>query len=124
MDFQSYSAFKHSSFSGLIGVAQEDITPPIGIYSRNWGASKYDVAEGLHRPIMLTCLTFQSSKQEKPFNADTYAMPAPIIPAPNTPIFLIFVSGMPLGLASPLFASVILINIVRIIPFDSGDKRH
>ena len=66
MDFQSYSAFKHSSFSGLIGVAQEDITPPIGIYSRNWGASKYDVAEGLHRPIMLTCLTFQSSKQEKP----------------------------------------------------------
>ena len=66
MDFQSYSAFKHSSFSGLIGVAQEDITPPIGIYSRNWGASKYDVAEGIHRPIMLTCLTFQSSKQEKP----------------------------------------------------------
>jgi hypothetical protein len=66
MDPQSYPAFKHSSFSGLIGVAQEDITPPVGIYSRNWGASKYDVAEGIHRPIMLTCLTFQSSKQEKP----------------------------------------------------------
>ena len=66
MNSQSYPAFKHSSFSGLIGVAQEDITPPVGIYSRNWGASKYDVAEGNHRPIMLTCLTFQSSKQEKP----------------------------------------------------------
>jgi hypothetical protein len=66
MDFQSYPAFKHSSFTGLIGVAQEDITPPVGIYSRNWGASKYDVAEGIHRPIMLTCLTFQSSKQGKP----------------------------------------------------------
>ncbi len=66
MDFQSYPAFKHSSFTGLIGVAQEDITPPAGIYARNWGASKYDVAEGIHRPMMLTCLTFQSSKQEKP----------------------------------------------------------
>lgn len=66
MDLQSYPAFKHSSFTGLIGVAQEDITPPDGIYARNWGASNYNVAEGIHRPMMLTCLTFQSSKQEKP----------------------------------------------------------
>lgn len=66
MDEQTYPEFKHASFTGLIGVAQEDITPPVGIYSRNWGASEYDVAEGVHRPIMLTSLTFQSSKQEKP----------------------------------------------------------
>lgn len=57
---QSYPVFKHSSFEGLIGVAQEDITPPPGIYSRNWGASAYDVAEGIHRPLKLTCITFQS----------------------------------------------------------------
>lgn len=62
----SYPVFKHSSFGGLIGVAQEDITPPVGIYSRNWGASKYDVAEGIHRPLMLTCATFQSVNKEKP----------------------------------------------------------
>ena len=63
---QSYPVFKHSSFEGLIGVAQKDITPPVGIYSRNWGASKYDVAEGIHRPLMLTCATFQSVNKEKP----------------------------------------------------------
>lgn len=63
---QSNAVFKQSSFEGLIGIAQEDITPPIGIYSRNWGASKYDVAEGIHRPLTLTCITFQSVKHKKP----------------------------------------------------------
>ncbi len=66
MDSQSYHAFRHSSFTGLIGVAQVDITPPVEIYSRNWGAAKYDVAEGIHRPLLLTCITFQSSQNEKP----------------------------------------------------------
>lgn len=63
---QNYPIIKHSSFSGLIGVAQKDITPPVGIYSRNWGASAYDIAEGIHRPLMLTCLTMQSAEKEKP----------------------------------------------------------
>ncbi len=62
----NYSVRKHPSFTGLIGVAQEDITPPIGIYSRNWGAAKHDVAEGIHQSLMLTCMTFQSSAGEKP----------------------------------------------------------
>ncbi|MEO8764178.1 MAG: neutral/alkaline non-lysosomal ceramidase N-terminal domain-containing protein [Ginsengibacter sp.] len=66
MDFQSYQSFKHSSFRGFIGVAQVDITPPLGIYSRNWGAAKQDVAEGIHQPLVLTCMTFQSSLLEKP----------------------------------------------------------
>ncbi len=66
MGFQSYHAVRHSSFTGLIGVAQVDITPPVGIYSRNWGAAKQDVAEGIHQPLMLTCITFQSSLKEKP----------------------------------------------------------
>ena len=66
MGFQSYHAFKHSSFTGLIGVTQVDITPPVEIYSRNWGAAKHDVAEGIHQPLMLTCITFQSSAIEKP----------------------------------------------------------
>lgn len=56
----------NASFSGLIGVAQEDITPPVGIYSRSWGAATHDVAEGVHRPLVLTCLTFQSAKDAPP----------------------------------------------------------
>lgn len=58
--------YKHPSFTGLIGVATEDITPPIRIYSRNWGAAKHDIAEGLHQPLMLGCMTFQSSTKEDP----------------------------------------------------------
>src|SRR5262245_54060804 len=42
----SPTVFAHSSFAGCIGVAREDITPPAGIYARNWGASQYDLAEG------------------------------------------------------------------------------
>lgn len=66
MNEQDYSKFRHSSFTGMIGVAQKDITPPAGIYSRNWGASEHDIAEGIHRPLLLTCLTFQSLNLEKP----------------------------------------------------------
>ena len=53
-------------FAGYIGVAREDITPPIGIYSRSWGAAKHDVAEGVHRPLTLTCITFQKSREQSP----------------------------------------------------------
>lgn len=54
------------SFSGIIGVAQEDITPPAGIYARNWGAATQDVAQGIHRPLKLTCITFQDNAQNQP----------------------------------------------------------
>ena len=51
-DDQGLWAELHSrrvTFGGLpalLTVAREDITPPIGIYARNWGAAKHDVAEG------------------------------------------------------------------------------
>jgi hypothetical protein len=60
------SSIAGSSFRGLIGVAREDITPPVGIYARCWGAARHDVAEGVHRPLTLTCVTFQSSSAEPP----------------------------------------------------------
>jgi Neutral/alkaline non-lysosomal ceramidase, N-terminal len=60
------SSFKHASFGGLIGIAQADITPPIGIYLRNWGAAKHDTADGVHRPLTLTALTLQLNTQSKP----------------------------------------------------------
>ncbi len=49
--------FQHASFHGRIGIARADITPPIGIYSRNWGAATHDVAESIHRPLTLTAMT-------------------------------------------------------------------
>jgi hypothetical protein len=49
--------FRHASFSGRIGIARADITPPVGIYARNWGAAKHDVAGAIHRPLTLTAMT-------------------------------------------------------------------
>lgn len=53
--------FHHDSFRGWIGISRADITPPIGIYARNWGAAKHDCAESIHRPLTLTALTLSSS---------------------------------------------------------------
>lgn len=47
---------------GKVGVAQTDITPPVGIYHRMWGAAKHDQATGVHRPLMLTVLYTESSE--------------------------------------------------------------
>ena len=58
--------FSHPSFSGLIGFAQADITPPVGIYARNWGAAEHDVAEGIHRPLHARVLALRNSEDEKP----------------------------------------------------------
>lgn len=60
-------SFAQSAFTGHIGVAREDITPPVGIFCRNWGAAKHDIAEGVHRPLTLTALTLQTDAQSKPF---------------------------------------------------------
>lgn len=62
-----YTSFRHSSFSGLIGISQKDITPPVDIYSRNWGAAKHDTAIGIHRPLKLSCTTFQVSQKAEKF---------------------------------------------------------
>ncbi|WP_051267089.1 neutral/alkaline non-lysosomal ceramidase N-terminal domain-containing protein [Nakamurella lactea] len=34
-----------------VGVAQVDMTPPIGIRARNWGAARIGHATGIHRPL-------------------------------------------------------------------------
>ncbi len=38
------------------GIAVGDITPPVGIYCRMWGAARHDVATGVHRPLRATAL--------------------------------------------------------------------
>ena len=40
------------------GVARRDVTPPVGIYARSWGAARHDVAEGVHRPLTATAAVF------------------------------------------------------------------
>jgi hypothetical protein len=43
-----------------IGVARCDITPPVGIYHRMWGAAIHDRSTGIHQPLTATALVFQA----------------------------------------------------------------
>ena len=51
---------------GLFGVARADVTPPQGIFFRNWGAGTRDVATGVHRPFTATALTMRAAADEPP----------------------------------------------------------
>lgn len=48
--------------SAFAGVARRDITPPLGIYARMWGAAKHDVSEGTHMPLSVTALAIKQNK--------------------------------------------------------------
>ena len=39
------------------GHARVDVTPPVGIYHRMWGAARHDRATGVHRPLIADVLT-------------------------------------------------------------------
>lgn len=52
-----------AGFQGRIGVARADITPPIGIYARSWGAALHEVMDGVHRPLTATAITFQQAEE-------------------------------------------------------------
>ncbi|MDA1014026.1 MAG: neutral/alkaline non-lysosomal ceramidase N-terminal domain-containing protein [Planctomycetota bacterium] len=47
------------------GFPRCDITPPVGIYHRFWGAANHDVATGVHRPLTATALVFGPSDADR-----------------------------------------------------------
>ncbi|MBS0198241.1 MAG: hypothetical protein JSR77_15920 [Planctomycetes bacterium] len=56
----------HPAFEGLMGVGRRDVTPPPGIYARNWGAAAQDIADGVHKPLLCTVLTMRASRADRP----------------------------------------------------------
>src|ERR1051325_7121002 len=46
------------------GIARGDITPPVGIYYRMWGAALHDRAEGVHQPLLATAMVFRPAQSE------------------------------------------------------------
>jgi len=44
----------------VIGVARGDVTPPVGIYHRMWGAATHDRSTGVHRPLTATALYLEN----------------------------------------------------------------
>src|SRR6185295_4683702 len=49
-----------------VGVATRDVTPPVGIYARSWGAATHDTAEGVHRPFAATAAVFAPLEGDGP----------------------------------------------------------
>ncbi|MFN5757247.1 MAG: hypothetical protein ACK54F_12635 [Planctomycetia bacterium] len=56
----------HSAFTGQVGLARTDITPTVGIFSRNWGAALHDTAQGVHRTLFLTVLAICAAATDQP----------------------------------------------------------
>jgi hypothetical protein len=42
-----------------LGIARCDITPPVGIYHRMWGAATHERASGVHRPLTASAVVFR-----------------------------------------------------------------
>lgn len=55
---------RHAGLSATFGVSGREITPPVGIYSRNWGAARHDTATSIHRPLTLHALSIQSDETQ------------------------------------------------------------
>lgn len=56
----------HPGFEGQIGAASGNITPPPGIYARNWGASAHDTAEGAVEPLRAAALALAAPGRRWP----------------------------------------------------------
>ena len=48
------------------GLAQADITPPVGIYHRMWGAAGHDRSTGVHRPLTASAVAFGDLEETGP----------------------------------------------------------
>ena len=59
--------FVHHAFRDHIGVARRDITPPVGIYARNWAFLKDGLTTtGTHRPLTVSAAVFRSADRGRP----------------------------------------------------------
>lgn len=56
------------------GIARGDITPPVGIYHRMWGAAKHDRSTGVYRPLTATALTLASAAEADDGPSDEWVL--------------------------------------------------
>ncbi|MET4159210.1 hypothetical protein ABIC29_002806 [Agromyces sp. PvR057] len=50
------------AFTGRIGVARRDVTPPVGIRARNWGPAAWNASAGNHRSMTLTAVAIDDAE--------------------------------------------------------------
>lgn len=66
VDAPEIAEIRDCEFTGKVGVARADISPPPGIFARTWGSSRHDIASGIHRPLLGTCVMFADDAGESP----------------------------------------------------------
>lgn len=54
------NSLRSPQFQCIAAAARGDITPPVGIYHRMWGAALHDQATGVHQPLTATLLWLES----------------------------------------------------------------
>src|SRR4051794_2134286 len=47
-----------------VGVGRSDITPPVGMYHRMWGAATHERSTGIHRPLKATALALSPLEEQ------------------------------------------------------------
>lgn len=58
IDEPSVRRYEPFGARATVGAARRDITPPVGIRARNWGAATQDRCTGVHRPILVNAVCF------------------------------------------------------------------
>lgn len=58
------TSFEHPSSVCRFAIASGDITPPVGMYHRMWGAATHDRSEGIHRPLRASVAIFAPAAGE------------------------------------------------------------
>lgn len=69
----------------LGAAARRDVTPPVGIYHRMWGAATHDRSTGIHRPLTATALALAPSGDK--YTPDDAAERAQVIVAVDHCLF-------------------------------------
>lgn len=75
------------------GVARGDITPPVGIYHRMWGAATHERATGVHRPLTATVLLLVPIEGERDQAQVLIALDHCLFWAREMDVFLDAISG-------------------------------
>ena len=63
-EFGQIPDIRQPEFQGLFGIAVAEINPPAGMYSRTWGYSEHDIADGIHRPLRASCLAISDLSEK------------------------------------------------------------
>src|SRR5580765_6422537 len=111
-----------------IGIARCDITPPVGIYHRLWGAATHERAAGVHRPLLATAAVFQALTSESPGAATANDAEQVLIAVDHCLLFAremeALLSAVAAGAAVPRERLLVVFSHTHSAGLMAGDRGH